>query len=173
MPSDAAGTETGRVRLREVTAEDLPILFEHQRDPVAVAMAAFPGREWEAFQAHWTRILADATTINRTILYDGQVVGSLGSWEQDGERDLGYWLDRAYWGRGIATQALTLFLRQIPTRPLYARVAQHNIGSRRVLEKCGFTVCGEGEWEIIPGSPPIKEWILILAAPESQPDAKG
>jgi RimJ/RimL family protein N-acetyltransferase len=51
---------------------------------------------------------------------------------------VGYWLGRSYWGRGIATRALALFLPLVPARPLYAHVASHNTGSMRVLVKCGF-----------------------------------
>ena len=42
-------------------------------------------------------------------------------------------------GRGIATAALTAFLRLEQTRPLYAGVAKHDAASVRVLQKCGFT----------------------------------
>ena len=148
---------TSGVRLRDVTEADLPLFFEHQRDPAATQMAAFPARERAPFMAHWTRILADPTLAKQTILVDGQVAGNIGSWEQDGQRDVGYWLGREYWGRGVATRALALFLRQVSARPLYAYVAKHNIGSRRVLEKCGFTICGEND----------EEFILILGANES------
>jgi hypothetical protein len=34
--------------LRETTLDDLPILFEHQRDPVANEMAVFAARDWDA-----------------------------------------------------------------------------------------------------------------------------
>jgi RimJ/RimL family protein N-acetyltransferase len=47
--------------------------------------------------------------------------------EQLGEREVGYWLGKGYWGKGIATQALKEFLKHIGTRPLYAHVAKHNI----------------------------------------------
>jgi RimJ/RimL family protein N-acetyltransferase len=140
---------TRGVRLRDVAEADLPLFFEHQRDPEATQMAAFPARDRAAFMAHWTRILADATLAKQTILVDGQVAGNIGSWEQDGEREVGYWLGREYWGQGVATQALAAFLAQITSRPLYAHVVKHNIGSRRVLEKCGFTVCGEDDEEFI------------------------
>ena len=59
-----------------------------------------------------------------------------------GKREVGYWIDRAFWGRGIATTALTAFLRLEQTRPLYAGVAKHNVASIRVLEKCGFVIDG-------------------------------
>ena len=43
------------VGLRDVREADLPIFYEHQRDPDAVRMADFPSREWDPFLAHWLR----------------------------------------------------------------------------------------------------------------------
>ncbi|HMA34507.1 MAG TPA: GNAT family N-acetyltransferase [Chloroflexia bacterium] len=151
-----------QVQLRDVTTADLPCLFAHQQDPVATQMAAFPARDRRAFMAHWTRILADPTIVKQTILVDGQVAGHLVSWDQAGAREVGYWLGRAYWGQGVATQALAAFLRQVPARPLYAYVAPHNHASRRVLEKCGFTVCG-ADPEAAPGAA-AAHVVLILRA---------
>ena len=71
------------------------------------------------------------------VVIGGEVAGNVVSWEQSGQRMVGYWLGRVYWGRGIATAALTLFVAEL-SRPLYADVAAHNLGSIRVLEKCGF-----------------------------------
>ena len=131
---------TNEVQLRNVIESDLPILFEQQLDPDATAMAAFPSRDRDAFMAHWTKIMADESNILKTIMFDGQVAGNIVSWESSGEWDVGYWIGKEYWGKGIATRALALFLDLVKTRPLYARVVRHNIGSRRVLEKCGFKV---------------------------------
>lgn len=128
------------VRLRDVTDADLPILFEHQRDSIANEMADFPARDYEAFMAHWVKIRAIPTAIQRVILAGDEVAGNIVSWEHDGEREVGYWLDRQFWGQGIATRALTAFLDVVATRPLYAYVVTHNVASRRVLEKCGFVV---------------------------------
>ncbi len=129
--------------LRDVEETDLPILFEHQLDPEATAMAAFPAREQEAFMTHWARILGDETVVTKTIDLDGCVAGSVVSFEHSGRREVGYWLGRQYWGRGVATRALAELLSLLEERPLYAYVARHNVGSRRVLEKCGFAVCEE------------------------------
>lgn len=126
------------VVLREVAPDDLPIFYEHQRDPVACAMAGFPARDPAAHHAHWARILADSTKLARTVEVSGRVAGNLVSWEQDGRRAVGYWLGRDHWGRGIATRALAAFVAQIPERPLVAFVAEHNRASIRVLEKVGF-----------------------------------
>ncbi|MFY2560771.1 GNAT family N-acetyltransferase [Corallococcus terminator] len=124
--------------LRNVTDEDLPILFEHQRDPEALRMAAFPSRERDAFMTHWrTNVLRPENT-TRTIVLGGVVVGYIGGWEQDGKRLIGYWIGREHWGKGIATRALSEFLVVEPIRPLHAWVAIHNLASIRVLEKCGF-----------------------------------
>ena len=88
--------------------------------------------------AHWAKIMADQSVILKTIVFDAQEAGNIVSWEQDGEREVGYWLGREFWGKGIATQALSEFLDLVKTRPLVAHVAKQNIGSQRVLEKCGF-----------------------------------
>ena len=128
------------VSLRDVLEADLPIFFAYQLDPDAQAMAAFISKDpanREAFLAHWHQILADPTTINRTIVVDGQVAGSVSSYLDDGHPEVTYWLGKHYWGKGLATRALSAFLAHAnPTRPIYARAAKDNIGSLRVLENC-------------------------------------
>jgi RimJ/RimL family protein N-acetyltransferase len=124
--------------LRPVTEEDLPIFFDHQRDEVAARMAAFPSREREVFLTHWRTKVLRPGNLSRTVVVDGQVAGYVCSWEQDGQRLVAYWLGREHWGKGVATRALSEFLGVEPTRPLHAFVVAHNVGSIRVLEKCGF-----------------------------------
>jgi RimJ/RimL family protein N-acetyltransferase len=107
-------------------------------------MAAFPARDRDAFEAHWARVRADETCVARTIVVDGEVAGNIGSFVRDDAREVGYWVGRDYWGRGVATAALALFLEEVePRRPLGAGVALGNDGSMRVLEKCGFRRVGE------------------------------
>ncbi len=158
---------TGDFRLRGVTEDDLLIFFVHQLDLDANRMAAFPSRDREAFMAHWSKILGDKTVTTKTILLNGHVAGNILSWVQSGERDIGYWIGREYWGRGAATNALSEFLRLEKERPLYAHVAKHNIASLRVLEKCGFTISGEAR---VPSDVPgeeVEELILRLTATEN------
>ena len=133
------------VTLREVEDDDLPIFFRHQLDAEASRMAAFTPEDpsdRDAFEAHWAKIRGDESTVNRTILVDGEVVGYVASFERFGRREVSYWIDRARWGRGIATEATRLLLAIVRTRPIYARAARENAGSIRVLEKCGFVHCG-------------------------------
>jgi RimJ/RimL family protein N-acetyltransferase len=152
---------TGNVTIRDVLDSDLPILYEQQLDSEATAMAAFPSRDWEAFMAHHEKIRADPANILKTIVYDGQVAGSLGSFELMGEREVGYWIGREFWGRGIATGALRQFLGEVKTRPLFGHVARHNVASRRVLEKCGFTLIGEDKYTN-PAGEEVEEYVLKL-----------
>ena len=114
------------------------MFFDHQADPQAVEMAAFPARDKEQFAAHWAKVRADDANVLRTIVADGLVAGNIGSWQQDGQQFLGYWVGREFWGRGVGTQALALLVDEVSVRPLYAHVVVHNVGSIRVLEKCGF-----------------------------------
>jgi RimJ/RimL family protein N-acetyltransferase len=149
-----------RVHLRDVRDDDLPTLFEHQRDPEANRMANFEARDRDTFMAHWAKILRDESAVVRTIEFEGGVAGNVVSWEHDGERDVGYWIGREHWGKGVATAALSAFLDELETRPLHAHVAAHNIGSIRVLEKCGFDRTGE---EPTPGgADDVPELLLKL-----------
>ncbi|WP_394839504.1 GNAT family N-acetyltransferase [Pendulispora rubella] len=152
--------------LRDVTEDDLPTLFEHQREPEAQRMAQFPGREREAFMVHWRdRILANPANTKKVIEVGGVVVGNITSWDGEGMRLVGYWLGSAHWGRGLASAALADFVAHHErTRPLHAFVAVQNIGSIRVLEKAGFRPVGAPT----TGSDGVTELLMQL---ESSPPA--
>ncbi|MFJ6461162.1 GNAT family N-acetyltransferase [Streptomyces sp. NPDC091387] len=134
-----------KVSLRPVQDGDLPLFFAWMADPESVRTAAFTAEDptdRHAFDAHWTRILADGSVVMRTVLADGVAVGNAGVYGPPDDREVTFWIDRAHWGRGLATAALRALLDSAPERPLYARAATDNAGSRRVLQKCGFTVTG-------------------------------
>lgn len=151
------------VFLRDVTDTDLPIFFEHQRDPIASEMAAFPPRDRDAFMAHWKKILANETGRIQTIVADGNVAGYIASFMMMDEREVGYWLGREFWGKGIATEALAQFLQYETHRPLHARVAKGNAGSLRVLQKCGFVIAGEDSSFNDRLGRQVDEYVLVLA----------
>ena len=150
------------IQLRDAVETDLQIFYEQQQDPEAIQMAAFPSRNRDAFMAHWLNILADDSVVIKTILFNGDIAGNIVCFDQLGEREVGYWLGKEYWGKGIASQGLTQFLEYIETRPLYAHVAKHNIASRRVLEKCGFKVTAQDKFFSKIFGEEIEEYILIL-----------
>ena len=155
---------TPEVRLRSVEDRDLEVFFDHQADPQAVEMAAFPARDKDQFAAHWAKIRGDDTLVVRTIVADGQVAGNIGSWSENGQQLLGYWVGREFWGRGVATQALALLVDEVSIRPLYAHVVMHNGGSIRVLEKCGFRRDRVEEAKTPASDDGIEELIYVLNA---------
>ncbi|MPY61795.1 GNAT family N-acetyltransferase [Streptomyces spongiae] len=132
--------ESESVLLRGVDESDLELFHAYEQDAEAVRRSRFPPREREAFMNHWgKRILGDPTGFVRTVTVDGATAGNLMAWwEEDGRRFLGYWLGRRYWGRGIGTRALDLFLREELNRPLYADPFHGNSASVRLLEHHGF-----------------------------------
>jgi RimJ/RimL family protein N-acetyltransferase len=143
---------TPSVSLRDVNAADLPLLFEHQADTDAARLAAFKPRDWEAFMAHWKKILGDPSLTAKAIVFGDTVVGNIGVFGQP--REVGYWIGREHWGRGLATAALKEILSLCAERPLHAHVAKHNTASIRVLEKCGFRLLGEDpEFSTSDGEP--------------------
>lgn len=129
------------VSIRDVIESDFPIFYAQQSDPESRRMAAFTGEEQPdqaAFIERWKAIVSRDTNIMMTITYNGHVAGNLMCYLLEGEREVGYWIGKSYWGKGIATRALKLFLEQFTERPLFARAAKDNAASLRVLEKCGF-----------------------------------
>ena len=105
--------------------------------------------------------MADQTVILKAILFEGQVAGNIVSWEVLGEREVGYWIGKEFWGKGIATESLRQFLGVVKTRPLFAHVARHNAASRRVLEKCRFNLVGEDSYTN-PAGVKVEEFVLRL-----------
>jgi RimJ/RimL family protein N-acetyltransferase len=162
---------TSDFSLRDVVVDDLLIFFEHQLDPEATYMAAFTAKDpsdREAFANHWKGIMADDTVIIKTIVLNDQIVGHVLSYEESGKPEVSYWLGRAFWGQGFATQALKIFLAEvIKTRPIYARVAKDNLASIRVLEKCGFVVIDEAKGFANARGEEVEELVLERRASES------
>ena len=148
--------------LRDVVESDLDAFYEHQREPEANRMALFPARDRETFDAHWRRILADDTLTKKTIVYEDEVAGNMLSWQQEGQRLIGYWVGREFWGKGLATRALAELVEELPTRPLHAWVATSNVASVRVLEKCGFVVVASRTEHDEKLGEPVEELLLEL-----------
>jgi ribosomal-protein-alanine N-acetyltransferase len=137
--------QTRQVKLRPTEQADLAVLFHFQLDQVATYLAAFMPKDHtdqEAYIKKYTRFLQEPTIHMQTILVEETIAGSIAKFEVQGEAEITYWLDRPFWGKGFATTALTTFLTLESTRPLLGRVAFDNVGSQRVLEKCGFIQIG-------------------------------
>lgn len=153
------------IALRPVTDDDMDALFGQMSDPESVRMAAFTApdpSDRNAFSAHMDRVRSSPEVILRAVVCDGTLVGSISTFVVDGDTEVTYWIDRAYWGRGIATRALELLLSLNPVRPVFARAASDNAGSLRVLEKSGFRAIGTNRDYASARDDIIEETILRL-----------
>ncbi|MFC8129327.1 GNAT family N-acetyltransferase [Streptomyces sp. NPDC057302] len=153
------------VVLRPVHDSDLPVFYRQMNDPESNRVAAFTSpktADWTLFEAHWKGLRESATVDVRTVLADGDVVGSAAVYGEPGEREVTYWIDRYYWGRGLATAALRALLAEVRERPLHARAAADNVGSLRVLEKCGFRVTARESGFAHARGAEIAEDVLVL-----------
>ncbi|MFN8302429.1 MAG: GNAT family N-acetyltransferase [Saprospiraceae bacterium] len=90
------------------------------------------------------------------------LLGSIAKFVLEGDTEITYWIDRNYWGRGIATKALEMFLSIETARPILGRVAFDNFGSQRVLEKCGFVKIGSDKGFANARQMEIEEFIYKL-----------
>jgi RimJ/RimL family protein N-acetyltransferase len=153
------------IALRPVEDADLDALFEQQRDPESVRMAAFTTKDpddREAFDAHMAKVRFSEGITHRAVTRDGVLVGSIAAFVIEGDTEITYWIDRAVWGQGIAGRALALLLDAVEVRPLRARAASDNAGSLRVLQKAGFTVVGTDVGYAAARDAEIEETILRL-----------
>lgn len=160
------------ITLRITTPQDLEQLFLFQLDPEACYLAAFMSKDHadkDAYIAKHTPFLSDPAKTTRTILVNGIIAGSVSKYVMQGDAEITYWIDKQFWGQGIATKALTEFLKIETTRPIYGRTAFDNVGSQRVLEKCGFVKVGTDRGFANARHAEIEEFVFILAA-NSSPD---
>lgn len=137
--------QNSQLKLRKTNTSDLELLFQFQLDKEANYLAAFTSKDptdKNAYVEKFTKLLNDPTINNQTILIDDTIIGSIAKFEIQGDAEITYWIDRNYWGNGIATTALKNFLAIENTRPIFGRTAFDNVGSQKVLENCGFVKVG-------------------------------
>ena len=135
-----------QIGLRAVRDDDLNAIYDQMRDPVAVRMAAFTADDPDdraAFDAHFVRVRTDPEILMFAITVDGELAGTVASFPVGDDTEITYWVDRAWWGRGVATRAVELLLELVPVRPVMARAASDNAGSLAVLRKVGFRAVGK------------------------------
>ena len=136
--------------LREWRPDDAASLAEHANNVKVWRNLhdAFPNPYTRADADTWIKLTASLTSgMVFAIVVDGKAVGGIGITPgKDVERRtaaIGYWLGEAYWGRGIATEALRAMtefvLATFDIVRLEAYVFEWNLSSTRVLEKAGYT----------------------------------
>jgi RimJ/RimL family protein N-acetyltransferase len=153
------------IKLRTTQLTDLEHFFQFQLDEEAGYLAAFMPKDHtnkDAFINKYTRLLADPAITMLTILVDGNIAGSVSKFVMEGDAEITYWIDKKFWGQGVASHALTELLKIEATRPIFGRVAYDNIGSQRVLEKCGFIKVGADKGFANARQAEIEEYIYKL-----------
>ena len=154
------------ITLAEVKKDDLNAFFQFQLDKEASYLAAFTAKDTNdetAYVERYSKYLTDPTINMRTIMADGEIAGSISKYVIEEEAEITYWIDRKFWGKGIATAALSAFLQIEQSRPIYGRVAFDNFGSQRVLEKCGFVKIGTDKGFANARQTEIEEYIYNLS----------
>ena len=153
------------IKLRKTEVDDLELLFKFQLDKESINLAAFTPEDptdKSAYLSKYTKLLSDPTVNNQTIIIDSIIVGSIAKFEIDGQAEVTYWIDKNFWGKGIATKALEYLLTIENARPIIARVAFDNYGSQKVLEKCGFEKTGKDTGFANARQTEIEEFIYRL-----------
>lgn len=153
------------IKLRPTEIADLDTLFQFQLDKEGGYLAAFMPKDptdETAYMNKYTKLLDDPTVNNQTIILDNIIVGSIAKFIMEGNTEITYWIDRKFWGQGIATKALNEFLAIETTRPIFGRVAFDNFGSQKILEKCGFVKIGTDKGFANARQTEIEEFIYKL-----------
>ena len=141
------------ISYREYLAQDVDRLVElaNNKKVTCYMVYTFPYPYTQQAAEWWVNEGCRANnSVNKVIEVDGVFVGSVGVAPQTGWRehvaDIGYWLGEEFWGKGLATQALTYMteqaFEQLHFRKLSAPVLGENKASIRVLEKCGYELEG-------------------------------
>ncbi len=154
-----------KIELRKTTESDLETLFIFQLDEEANFLAAFTAKDPNdktAYIEKYTKHLNDPTINQQTILCDNEIAGSIAKFEIEGKPEITYWIGRKYWNQGIATKALQELLKIETVRPIRGRTAFDNIGSQKVLEKCGFKKTGSDKGFANARGTETEEFIYIL-----------
>jgi ribosomal-protein-alanine N-acetyltransferase len=154
------------IQLTKTEPDDLPVLFQFQLDKEANYLAAFTAKDPNdeiAYIEKYTKFLTDPTINMKTIRVGNEIVGSVAKYVMENEAEITYWIDRKFWGQGIATSALKEFLTLEQTRPIYGRAAFDNYGSHKILEKCGFIKIGIDKGFANARQTEIEEFIYKLA----------
>ena len=151
--------ETPRLLLRRWKPEDVPALARIYADPEVIRyMAAMTpettGRQVRRFMRGWEQ---DGFSLCAAVYRStGRLIGRIGlirhrDWpEKDSPVEVGWLLDRRFWGRGLATEGGRASLRygfeRLGLERIISIASPENITSRRVMQKCGLEYGGATRW---------------------------
>lgn len=157
---------SNNITLTVTEKADLHAFFQFQLDQEANYLAAFTQKDptdKAAYIEKYSKFLSDPTINMRTIKVNDEIVGSIAKFIMENEVGITYWIDRKFWGQGIATTALKGLLSIEQSRPIFGRVAFDNYGSQKVLEKCGFVKIGTDKGFANARQEEVEEFIYKLS----------
>ena len=139
------------IKLRTFRPDDAPLLqvYLNFQDVTTFLSTRIPQPYTETDAVWWVHE-GSKVGIARAIQYNDQFVGTVGAdrgqFEKSRSAEVGYWIGRPFWGKGIATEALrqltALIFSTTTIARLQAYVFEGNIASMKVLEKNGYTLEG-------------------------------
>jgi RimJ/RimL family protein N-acetyltransferase len=165
-------TDLGALTLSKLTEAEIDPFLKYINDYDVVKMTGsipFPvGREWVVarFNAK-NRAELDHVAADRAIYMHDEFVGNAGYFtNEDKNIEVGYWIAKPFWGRGLATKVTDLVVALARshghTGVLYAGHAKDNPASGRVLEKAGFILDGEDTFTPLSRGEEVPCWRLKL-----------
>lgn len=148
---------TNRLTLSPYRKEDRDRLVEMMHNPEITATFMVPDYSEDVqFYALADKLIEfsqihDTTHLEYGIYLDGYMIGFVNDCGYSDEAiELGYVIDPAFQGRGFATEAVNAVineLREMGFKKVFAGYFEGNIGSRKVMEKCGMHRNGNSDTE--------------------------
>lgn len=143
--------ETERLILRRWEESDAEDLYKYASDPDVGPIAGWPAhRNVEESREVIRNVFNGAEAYAVCFKEDGRAIGAIelllnghtNRTERDDECELGYWLGKPFWGRGIMPEAAKEMLRHAfedcGMQKVWCGYYDGNVKSKRVQEKCGF-----------------------------------
>ena len=173
---EAVLLDLGDVRLRTLTEGDLPSMVEHANDDGVSRQLRdrFPHPYTMDDAQQFLAMSRGGDAAIYAIEVDAAVVGGIGLHPgHDVHRlsaELGYWIGRRYWGRGILSRIVPAFVplvaRELGMKRVYAYVYETNPASARVLEKSGFELEGRLRRSVVKRGEVLDQLLFAWLPPE-------
>lgn len=150
--------ETERLILRrfDATRADVNAIYAMRSDAEIMRFIREPQSRAES--ANWLKLISSRWATEKIGFCavveksSGRMIGWCGLWQltETGETEVGYAIDKQFWGRGYATEAAKKFLEygfdELKLERIVAVAREENLGSRRVMEKLGMSFDYIGEF---------------------------
>lgn len=164
MEENTPQLTTARLILRPWKESDAESLYRYAQDPAIGPAAGWPPHTSVENSLEVIRTIFSAPETYAVVLKEtGEPIGSIGimlgnrqhsAEKQEHEAELGYWIGKPYWGKGLIPEAVEGLLEHcfvtLKLNAVWCGYYEGNIKSRRVMDKCGFTYHHTEEGKMSP-----------------------